>query len=1042
MRRLLIPLLLSLAACRTSEVGKCARDSDCSAGSRCDLTQDLPVCVVAQGVCFPACQGGQACQGSVCVNPGCNPACDLAHVCDTASASCVPVTAAQVSITSPTSGIAKGTLQATASARAPGGVSAVRFELRRGGLALVAADGKAMPTAGDPGNWAASLPLAGVDDGPAQLFAVAGPATSAAVSLVVDQRAPVIALVGDPSKTLLAGGATATVVATIDDGAGAGVDPASVKLLIGATAHAGVPGAGTQFSFPVRLDDPVAPAGTTTTVVFSIVAADRAGNAARLAGDPMELLRVDRDAPQISNAVVVTAPDYVSPAGRAYFVGGPNPLTVAAKIIDGAGVDGASVCLRVAGETAACPHPGTAGAGGAYTFSMPRNATSDGTAPVDFTVSADDALAASAGTFRPEHHAVSAAQHVYFDNAPPSVTIASDPQPYARVLPDGGQSLVTVSALITDPTGLQGAPQLVSAGAQFAPTSVDGGLFVFQLNAADAPAGVEGPYTFAVQAQDNLNHRGSVSGARFIDDAPPVARVKVFKDAEPGSGVGYPASVANTGYSGQSFIYSDTVHVKGSLSDLGGLSSAAVHIDGLELDGGVTVGVPRPLGCAGGATTCTFDVTVPLNAAGNGAFHTRGATAGTTIGSVPSGFLQVVVEALDRARGGDGSSAPNRASAQNPARTTRLLFQTALGGSVTGLAVHPNGAIIATTDGGTDTVYALAPDRPAVLWQWGADAGVAGATGMGAIDAPAAIDEGDAPAIYVAGRSASVYALSPAGAVVWHRDGLAPFTTSPAVTDGGTVIVPASDSATLWVASAAGAASVATGGPDGTSSPLVLSGAAYVGNTAGLSRHPLQPDGTPGAATTDPTTAGPFLSLATDGQLVFAANANQLFGFDPTQSPGQVWTDSLQASAEPTLDLAGKLDLGDVNSGVFEVDPATGARTTLFTLPATKLARVALQGSDGHTYYPRTLRVLLAYEGNQLSWQFIAPAATQAIWRSAAMDCSGRLFAAASNLVYAFVTDDHGLADTPWPAYRRDARNTANAGAPKYGIATAAGCKP
>jgi hypothetical protein len=62
--------------------------------------------------------------------------------------------------------------------------------------------------------------------------------------------------------------------------------------------------------------------------------------------------------------------------------------------------------------------------------------------------------------------------------------------------------------------------------------------------------------------------------------------------------------------------------------------------------------------------------------------------------------------------------------------------------------------------------------------------------------------------------------------------------------------------------------------------------------------------------------------------------------------------------------------------------------------------------------------------------------------RYATMDCRGRLFAASGATVYAFVSDDHGLADTAWPTLRRDARNTGNAGAAKYGIRTASGCDP
>ena len=47
---------------------------------------------------------------------------------------------------------------------------------------------------------------------------------------------------------------------------------------------------------------------------------------------------------------------------------------------------------------------------------------------------------------------------------------------------------------------------------------------------------------------------------------------------------------------------------------------------------------------------------------------------------------------------------------------------------------------------------------------------------------------------------------------------------------------------------------------------------------------------------------------------------------------------------------------------------------------------------------------------------------------------AGRLFFASNETVYALVTDDRGLADAPWPTYRRDSRATGNFGAPKYGI--------
>ena len=57
-----------------------------------------------------------------------------------------------------------------------------------------------------------------------------------------------------------------------------------------------------------------------------------------------------------------------------------------------------------------------------------------------------------------------------------------------------------------------------------------------------------------------------------------------------------------------------------------------------------------------------------------------------------------------------------------------------------------------------------------------------------------------------------------------------------------------------------------------------------------------------------------------------------------------------------------------------------------------------------------------------------------------AMDCNGTLYVAGGGTVYALISDDHGLGDTAWPSLRRDARNTGNANAPKYGIQTISGC--
>jgi hypothetical protein len=56
------------------------------------------------------------------------------------------------------------------------------------------------------------------------------------------------------------------------------------------------------------------------------------------------------------------------------------------------------------------------------------------------------------------------------------------------------------------------------------------------------------------------------------------------------------------------------------------------------------------------------------------------------------------------------------------------------------------------------------------------------------------------------------------------------------------------------------------------------------------------------------------------------------------------------------------------------------------------------------------------------------------------MDCNGVLYAAAGSTVYALITDAQGLANSPWPKYQRDSRNSGNADATtQWGVRTAPG---
>jgi len=303
--------------------------------------------------------------------------------------------------------------------------------------------------------------------------------------------------------------------------------------------------------------------------------------------DAVQKACVPTDAPEISNVQVTTPAGYTAPDGGLFYDTVGSPLSVSATVTPrgDAGVDASSVCLRVNGESGACAHPGT-GSGSSFTFALPRSAGPAEGKAVGFQISA----AGSSG-----HSALSALQQVYFDDQPPTISIVDDPKAYARTLPDGGAPAIIVSANIADSTGVV-SPALISGGNSIAPSGADGGLYVFHLDPRDAPAGVEGAYAFQISAQDNLGHSTAADGSRKIDAAPPSISVQIYKDVPDGGGVTYPAAVANTGWTGATFVYTATGRVDK------GMSAFAYAID----DTGARTTISVPSGWARSADCWTM----------------------------------------------------------------------------------------------------------------------------------------------------------------------------------------------------------------------------------------------------------------------------------------------------------------------------------------------------------------------------------------------------------------------------------------------------
>ncbi|MFL5311409.1 MAG: hypothetical protein ACJ79H_13240 [Myxococcales bacterium] len=768
---------------------------------------------------------------------------------------------------------------------------------------------------------------------------------------------------------------------------------------------------------------------------------------------------VDVTPPTITAIAVTTPPDF---APGIYKGDDSATLSVSAQIADVSGVRNA--CLQVSGETA-CPHPGSSADGGLWTFTMPRapaSGTLDG-APVAFTIEADDAPAGSA----PNHG--TATSFIRFDNAGPDIRIASDPQPFARLLADGGVDVIPLQVTITDATGVcQTAvckPRLTFGAGTPVFATQDGGTFLFDLDATKAAAGAEGPLSFTVTAEDALGHQATATGSRLVDDKAPVVTLKVFRDgdAEPATGAGFPPAVANTGHDGVTFVYSDVVHLKGSVADEGGIGTVTWRIDGVAMDGGVSTGTSQTT-CDGG-TVCAFDVQVALNGAGNGELHTTTANlvTGTNLSAtngatrIPIAALHVVLTASDRTRSAGGESRAKQTVRDVAARTTRFLWLRNLptGSIVSGLSIHPGGDVIVTSEGaGTgfaDEVFAVPSTGPLsdggfpLHWSFGFDAGF-GAGGLGDIVDMPAVGAGDgatAP-IYVATTGGGVFALSPSGTVSWSTTGLQELWTAPAVVGvqaGEAVVIPsaatpASASKVFTVGSSGGSVFVLDAGVDDidlNSAPLVLDGGAYFGTQTSLYRLDLSSGGL-----TKANAGGEIWGPVTDGGAVYTSTIAAATATLSTFSPALVLSNPAVPVAgavnqDLIVDMIGRIIASTRTSRLVSIDATTGGLFDVgLNLESTTTDGDApLQGSDGTIYLPRSTGFLLAFRDGQTSWTF-DPNGT--VFRAPAMDCAGRLYVASDETIYAFVTDDHGLADAPWPTYRRDSRATGNFGAPKYGV--------
>jgi hypothetical protein len=442
--------------------------------------------------------------------------------------------------------------------------------------------------------------------------------------------------------------------------------------------------------------------------------------------------------------------------------------------------------------------------------------------------------------------------------------------------------------------------------------------------------------------------------------------------------------------------------------------------------------------------------------------------------------LQLVFSLQDKALKADGTSLPHIATTTPiDINATRLWWSLAAPQTtVSGLAIHPSGDVIATgaTTAAVDTVFAFYKDGPlntgagaGIHWQKGLN-WYGSASNLGSIEAAPAIGAGSAAnaRIYVATTRGDLVSIDPvAGALAWQC-GLGvlggAFHTAPAVATvaklGLTITncegpFAGEGNSKVWGAcnttsTACVSRSISVTNPVSVSPTIVAAGSFYVGTSVRVAQTSIDVNGDLTTANYFPASnAGPFTGVVYDGAKFYAsfpASTSSAYAF--TSVLAQSWkTDfaSVTILGIPVVDpaISGGLLISTTEPKLYGLDPGTGASTALAT-PA-QPSPTALLGDDTRIYLGpnggATIGAIVAVNdsgGRPVSWSYpLSKPANAAL----TMSCDGTIYAAAGDTVYALVTDAGGLrTSSPWPKYQRDTRNSGNADvATIWGVRTAPG---
>jgi|GEM_PF-4530539 len=299
---------------------------------------------------------------------------------------------------------------------------------------------------------------------------------------------------------------------------------------------------------------------------------------------------------------------------------------------------------------------------------------------------------------------------------------------------------------------------------------------------------------------------------------------------------------------------------------------------------------------------------------------------------------------------------------------------------------------------------------------------------------------GDDGVIYVGARNHNFYAITPDGYEKWRFRTSGWVYSSPAIAVDGTIYVGSYDN-NLYALDPTNGAELwrfPTGGAIFSSPAVGVDGTIYVGSRDSKI-YAIYPNGdkkwefpTGGNVDGSPT-------IDADGTIYVGSNDHYLYALDPNGI--QIWrfeTGGLVDSSV-SIGLDGTLYFGSWDNYVYAIDPVEcrndpneariGGKGMKWRFPTGGSVRSSPAiGASGTIYIGSLDEILYAIKpnGDEL-WHFVAGGPHGQVW-SPTIGPDGVIYVGSENYnLYAVYSDSAGLADTPWPGFRHDLRNTGRA---------------